>query len=782
MVTHKNHDDVHTFFVEVALFQAVHDNFDYQITSNVPVFSLNEGEASSSSVYTAHQSSINESFNVNHRLIGRRVLVPVGRTDKVGVIVDIKHTSTFRNVKLVNEVLDPVFSYADIQIIKKICAFYNCSLPEFFSVIIPKKLKEAKFLPSNEVFYEASLFSKLTPPNLSRAKLQKNAFELILHSQHGLARKLLLKKYNISAQTIQSLLNKSLIQQKQTIVENKSDVLTKDDLLKESGLALTCEQSTALEVLLSTEGYACSLLFGVTGSGKTEVFLQWCEQILLKQQSVLILVPEINLSPQTLSRFFNRFNAPIHIYHSDVSDKIRGELWHGIGCEPSIIIGTRSAVLLPIKNLGAIILDEEHDGSFKQSSGKVRYSARDIALFRANAYRIPVLLASATPSLESYKNAKEGKYQLLQMKHRANAALPKVHLIKNESKDSLIDVQLQEIIHQTLGAQQQVLIFINQRGYSPKIICYHCKHIEQCKRCDAALSFHQLDKNEEQQEGMKPNRYLACHHCGCVNNVPKICGKCNSSEIFPLGYGTQRIEADLKMCFPNTEIFRIDRDNVSTKTKRADLAEKIKETTPKLLIGTQMLAKGHDFSSVGSVIILNTDGVLYSSNFKAQESAAQLMFQVSGRAGRRFGMSSHVYIQTMNQDVPILQSIAHHDYEKVLQLLLGDREATCMPPFSHLVLLRSNHAREQVVFGFLNQIKQNMECMLVNYKIEDVDVYGPIPDLISKKNAVHHMSLVFKSRSRGRVIEMLRCCRQYMIQEKLNAKFSWSFDYNPVDF
>lgn len=506
------------------------------------------------------------------------------------------------------------------------------------------------------------------------------------------------------------------------------------------------------------------LLHGVTGSGKTEVYLQAIKPVLEKNQQVLVIVPEIGLTPQLVGRFKNRFQVPIATLHSQLTEAERAKTWlKAAEGEAKIIIGTRSAVFTPLPQLGLIIIDEEHDASLKQMEG-VRYSARDTAIMRALSANIPIVLGSATPSLESLHNCMNQKYSLLQLKERA--------LSKNRLHFDLIDIRNQKLqyglapqtiktIQTHLDAENQVLVFINQRGFAPILFCASCTLIQDCPQCDAHFTVH------------KKKNQLICHHCGLVKTIPNRCANCQKEDLVPLGIGTQRLFESLETLFPHTKMLRIDRDSVQKKGTLASHLEQIADGKTQLIVGTQMLAKGHDFPNLSLVVIVNTDAGFFSPDFKATEQIGQLITQVSGRAGRA-DKPGQVILQTALPHHPLLNVLIQKGYHAFSETLLATRKEAFLPPFYYLAMVRAEHKQLEKLTLSLGKIKK----ALANYPLT---ILGPAPAPLARKANMHRMQLLIKSQSRQGLQKALQETRLNINQDKEFSGFYWHIDVDPIN-
>jgi len=457
---------------------------------------------------------------------------------------------------------------------------------------------------------------------------------------------------------------------------------------------ITEEQDRAIKAILAKQNaYHGFLLHGVTGSGKTEVYLRITQEILNQGKQVLVLVPEIGLTPQMISRFESRLDTRVVAIHSQLNETQKLDAYLlAKETQAGVILGTRSAIFAPMPNLGLIIVDEEHDGSFKQQSS-FRYSARDLSFIRAKQADIPLVLGTATPSLESLKNAMDNKLTRLTLANRAGGAImPKVSLIDMRSNfDGVLSKLLIEKMQQYLAKGRQVMLFINRRGYAPVYFCTECGWKSECSHCNASMIYHR-----------HINR-LKCHHCGDEKMPEKTCPDCSQSTLEIYGYGTERLEETLGSHFPDTPIIRIDRDTTRRKKALAQHLEKINSGDPCIIVGTQMLAKGHDFSNLAMVGILDIDGGFLSINFRATEYLAQLLIQVSGRAGRGLEQGE-VVIQTRYPDHPMFNYVLSNRYTQFASGLLKQRMSAAMPPFAHQALLCANAKNKQNAQEFLQEV------------------------------------------------------------------------------
>ncbi|WP_227458753.1 primosomal protein N' [Cupriavidus pauculus] len=483
------------------------------------------------------------------------------------------------------------------------------------------------------------------------------------------------------------------------------------------------EQRQAVAAIAAAPGYAAFLLYGVTGSGKTEVYLHAIAERLAADPSaqVLMLVPEINLTPQLQARIAERFpHLPLAVLHSGLADQERSLQWLAAHRgEARIVLGTRMAIMASMPNLRLIVVDEEHDTSYKQQEG-LRYSARDLAVWRANQLKVPIVLGSATPSMETWHRAEQGAYRKLVLRERAqaDATLPTVRLIdlnhERQRQRALyegLSQPLLDALAQRLERGEQSLLFLNRRGYAPVLACDSCGWLSGCPRCSAYMVLH------------RPERRLRCHHCGLESPVPHHCPDCGNVDIAPLGRGTQRIEEALSTRFPQARIARIDADSTRRKGSAQAMFDEVHAGEVDILVGTQMVAKGHDFQRVTLVGIVHPDAAMFSHDFRAAEHLFASLMQVSGRAGRA-GLGGEVLIQTRYPDAPALQALARHDYDGFAASQLRERRQAGLPPFAYQVLVTAEHAQLERALAFLQAVRDQADaCSMA----PEVQLHDPVP-------------------------------------------------------
>ena len=530
-------------------------------------------------------------------------------------------------------------------------------------------------------------------------------------------------------------------------------------------LKLTKEQNINLSKLNKVEKFSPSLIYGVTGSGKTEIYLQLAEKFILQNKSILILVPEINLIPQLERRFKNRFNGDIGVYHSRQTPNQRLKVWlRSKFGRIRIVIGTRSSVLMPLKNLGAIIIDEEHDQSYKQAEG-FKFSGRDLAIKRAQIENIPVFLGSATPSLQTLKLVKEKKFKKFDLLRRVDGKKPP-KLIPLDISDSPllggIAIQTMSIIEAAINKKEQVLIFLNRRGFAPLYECDNCGWVAKCSSCESNLVFH------------KSKKRLICHKCESVYGVNKTCPDCQSDEINTLGTGTERVEEVLRSTFKKVPIIRMDYDSTRLKGSIEAIYEKANKSKEAILVGTQMLSKGHDFPKVTLCVILNADGGLLSPEINAIEKISQQLIQVSGRAGRNNNLAK-VIIQTRYPNDENLKQIKTGDYRLVSEQCLQTNKALNMPPYSTVAILRATSPSPESCFKFLDKANN-----LLNDK-KNVSVIGPLPSIPLKIKGNTRNHLIIKSNTRTYLNRVLKYLTNEIQTWPETKKVKWTYDIDPYD-
>jgi len=548
--------------------------------------------------------------------------------------------------------------------------------------------------------------------------------------------------------------------------QRKSKVAADENLLPDTPPELTADQARAVAVINAARGFRCFLLDGVTGSGKTEVYLRCIRDQLDAGRQCLVLVPEIGLTPQLVDRFRRRFPVPVAILHSGLADGERLRAWNAAREGTArIVIGTRSAIFTPLRRPGLLVVDEEHDASYKQQDG-FRYSARDLAVWRARELDVPLVLGSATPALESIENARSGRYERLVLADRTGAAgQPTVHLIDARThppQDGLTQPLL-AAIRRHLAADGQVLIFLNRRGYAPTLVCPGCGEVIGCTRCDARMVLHQ-----------KRGR-ITCHHCGSDRPAPVTCPGCQT-ELRAVGQGTERIEEALAREFPGEPLERIDRDTTRRRGEIERRLARVRSAEARLLLGTQMLTKGHDFPGVTLVGIVDVDQGLFGTDFRSAERLAQTFIQVAGRAGRA-DRAGEVYLQTLFPDHPLLRVLVGQGYGAFAAMALAERQRAGWPPWSSLALLRAEATDRAAVFAFLDEVA----ALARTVGSPGVRLLGPAPAPMERRSGRYRGQLLVQADARRDLQRFLPEFRAVITALPAQRRVRWNLDVDPSE-
>ncbi len=697
---------------------------------------------------------------------GQRVRVPFGRGERCGVVMARAQDSELSvdRLKAVAAVLDdaPLLDSGDLGFLNWTAAYYHHPVGEVVGAAFPVTLRRGEpAVPLGESGWALTeQGATLDAQALRRAPRQAEVIAWLAELGGRAPQSLLRESIGECASALRGLRDKGLI----TAVE-----LPPEPGLPTKGVApeLHDEQAEAVAAVTGAlGGYAGFLLDGVTGSGKTEVYLRLAEQVLERGRSLLLLVPEIGLTPQLVKRFARRLGDRLAVLHSGLGEREREIAWQRarLGLAP-VVIGTRSAVFTPVPDLGLVVVDEEHDPSFKQQEG-FRYSARDLAVVRAQRAQCPVVLGSATPSLESIKNVRDGRYRALRLTRRAGGANPpRLDLVdvRGQPLDAGLSPVLGKAIGDTLAAGQQALIFLNRRGFAPVLSCYSCGWLSDCPRCDARQTLHA-------RSGL-----LWCHHCGSQRRVPTTCPACGSDQLNPLGAGTERLEQTLKARFDNVPVLRIDRDSTSRKGSFDKLLAQIHGGEAMILVGTQMLAKGHHFPDVTLVGALDVDGGLFGADFRAAERMAQLVLQVAGRAGRG-KKPGRVLIQTRYPEHPLLQILVHHGYGAFAEAALAERREALWPPYGSQALLRAEATDPDAPQDFLSAVYQ-----LASPHADPVQLWGPVPAPMMRRAGRYRAHLLLQANDRAPLHRIIRWLLPQIRALKSARKVRWSLDVDPLD-
>lgn len=707
-------------------------------------------------------------FHSKSPLVGVRVRVPFGRQTLVGILLEIVHETDVpaNKMKAVLEVLDeqPVFDSELLQLLRWCTLYYHHPVGEVMQNALPVKLRQgaATEIKGIRRWQLTAEGKQLDLQTLKRAAKQIALIGDLKQSPSGLLDSQLSEQHIGWRPVMKRLQEKGLVE---SFEENALPTATPIH----TAPILNSDQQHAIDRVLEQKdkGFRAYVLEGVTGSGKTEVYLQIIEDVIRQGKQALVLVPEIGLTPQLLNRFLQRLQGRIAIMHSGLNDEERLQAWlHTQAGSADVIIGTRSAVFSPLLRPGVIIIDEEHDLSFKQQDG-FRYSARDLAVKRARDLDIPILLGSATPSLETLYNAQQGRYETLLLPERAgNAKPPSINLldVRSQKMEQGVSAQLLHKMKEHLERDSQVLLFLNRRGFAPVLMCHECGWHALCPRCDAHMTLHQS------------NSQLRCHHCGTEQYKPHACPKCKSDDLLQMGFGTERIEHALKELFPQYEVIRIDRDSTRRKGSMEKLLNDINNGKRQILIGTQMLAKGHHFPNVTLVGMLNADHGLYSSDFRASERMGQLILQVAGRAGRE-EKEGEVLIQTHHADHPLFKPLLKHDYPAFAKALIEERQQTELPPFTHLALIRAEAVDQQSPMVFLEQAR----LLLEQVNLEGIILLGPFPALMERRAGRYRAQLLIQANNRKQLQTLISNSISFIEKDKSAKKVRWSIDIDPMD-
>jgi len=698
--------------------------------------------------------------------IGARVIAPFGNSQIVGVVLGTARPVDTSKTKPLLELLDnePALPAELIDVAHWLANYYHHPIGEVCGSLLPALARRGK--PMTVASQEAwqctqELTAREATNRIGHAARQQQLYDYVAAAITAQTTQQL-KTAGFSRALITALRDKSLLE---SVEQTPGPTHVTAD---PQGLELTSEQSVALAALLADQHhYATHLLYGVTGSGKTEVYLQAIAAVLRSGRQALVLIPEIALTPQTVERFRHRFGAAVAL-HSQINDTERQRVWLRCrdGLEP-LLIGTRSAILTPFKNLGLIIVDEEHDPSFKQGDG-LRYSARDLAVKRARDLNIPLLLGSATPALETLHNAKTARYtQSLLLTRPGGAELPRMRLIdiRGVRLNEGLSPELVALIDKHIKAGNQALVFLNRRGYAPTYLCGSCQWQACCPECEARFTLHNNP------------RVLRCHHCGLRSPVPATCGGCGAAALIPIGAGTQRTEAALAALFPATKLIRVDRDTTRTATRLEAKLNEINKGEPALLVGTQMLAKGHHFPAVTLVAILDADSGFLAADYRAPERTAALIMQVAGRAGRA-ERSGEVVIQSLHPTNPVLTSLISGSFSAFADTELGHRKTGGMPPFRPIAMLRADGLSPTEPEALLRTMVSTLPADFTSN--QDLQILGPVPAPMGRVAGRFRAQTMLNAGSR----KTLHSALKHIVASappSRHGKLSWSLDVDPYD-
>jgi len=702
-----------------------------------------------------------------HADIGMRVLVPFGNKHAVGVIVGLAGHSEVESGKLKPALRilreTPALDRDWLDLAQFCSGYYHRPLGEVVFNGLPRALRRPA---AGAALKQASAYRLLASGNDAlaqlpvRAKVKRALLQTLLQSD--CAEQVLLAQSTSARKALTELADAGWIERYQPPAPPGTGRFVEK-------LPLNAEQQQALQHIQSAgPGYGVFLLHGITGSGKTEIYLHLIAGVLAAGKQALVLVPEINLTPRLTQEFSQRFpDTPLVSLHSGLADGERTLHWlQAQSGAAAIVLGTRLAVFVPLPRLGLIVVDEEQDASFKQQDG-LRYSARDVAIFRARQSGVPIVLGSATPALETYAHALSGRYRLLPLSQRAvpQAQLPLVHAVdmrKHKLEDGLAPPVV-AALRQRLERGEQSLVFLNRRGYAPVLMCPACDWVSGCKRCSTRMVLHLAD------------RQLRCHHCGASTPIPRHCPHCGNADIHPFGRGTQRLEATLAALFPQARVLRVDRDSTRNKGSFERMLGDIQGGRADILVGTQILAKGHDFPNLTLVAVLNADSALYSADYRAPERLFAQLVQVAGRAGRA-DLPGEVLIQTQYPRHPLYLALAQHDYAGFARTLLAEREQAGFPPYVFEAVLRAEAAEIKTALAFLREA-----ALLAGPPPEGITLYDPVPMSVARLAERERAQLLLQSASRKALQAYLAAwsAKLYALPQRA---VRWHLDVDPIEF
>jgi len=701
---------------------------------------------------------------------GSRVLVPFGRRRQVGVVMAHASQSELPGSKMRRVIANldekPLLSAEDLWLVRFTCGYYHHPIGEVVAAALPALLRQGKGLdPTVTCIAITDAGASMDIETLAkRAPRQAELLEILFDAGgDGLDVDALAEVAPNWRRAAKALLEKGLVSRFEAALEDPETV---HEQTGQPGPELNDDQLHALEAIRAKTGFGTFVLDGVTGSGKTEVYLQLMQDVLDNNQQVLILVPEIGLTPQLVKRLSSRLGVEPVVLHSRLTDVARLRAWRKARSGMAkLVIGTRSAVFTPLPDAGLIVVDEEHDHSFKQQEG-LRYSARDLAIARAKQRNIPIVLGSATPTLELLRHCQTGNFERVVLPERAGGASPPsirlVDLGRAAATDGVSE-PLAVAIERHLGAGGQVLIFLNRRGFAPTLICASCGHVAECARCDSRMTVHARD------------RQLRCHHCGATRALDTQCASCGAG-VTPLGEGTQRIEGALDARFPGYRIERIDSDSTQKKGAMDEALARAEQGGAKILVGTQMLSKGHHFPMLTLVGVVNADQGLFGTDFRSGERLAQSIIQVAGRAGRE-DRQGEVIIQTAFPSNPFWQHLVEGGYQKISADALAEREATRWPPYSWLALIRSAAHKQSDAHAFLDIARRRVEAQ----RADVLRVLGPVNAPMARRAGRYRAQLLLQSDDRKALHSVLGNLRPVLENEPTARKVRWSIDVDPIE-
>ena len=685
--------------------------------------------------------------------VGKRVLVPFQNRELEGFIVGFNSNVDYE-VKDIIDVIDeePVLNDELLELGKYISRKTLCNLISAYQTMLPSALKARKKININKKYVS---YIVLGTEKVKLTLKQQEIYNLVANKNK------ILKSKIESKSILKTLLVKNVLKE---ILEEEYRLKDEQEFKDEIDIKLTDEQEKALKILESKlNTFTPFLLHGVTGSGKTEVYMQIIKKVLNLGKEVIVLVPEISLTPQLVTNFKNRFKDNIAILHSGLSDGEKYDEWRKIERqEVKIVIGARSAIFAPLANLGLIVIDEEHSDSYKQENNP-KYNTIDLAIWRSKYHKCELIMGSATPSVESYVRAMTNVYTLIEMKKRVNNNLPKTYIIdmKEEIKKGyhILSKELIEAIKIRLELNEQIIILLNRRGYSTNVTCHDCGFTLKCKACDIPLVYH------------KTSNTMRCHYCGYAEAVPKICPNCHSKKIDYFGLGTQKLEEEINKLFKARTI-RMDVDTTSKKGAHAKIIKDFMNQKYDILVGTQMIAKGLDFPNVTLVGVVNGDASLNVPDFRAGERTFELLNQIAGRSGRSTKVGE-VYIQVFNKDHYSIVEAARNDYDSYIKQELAIRKKLNYPPYFNLLLIKISGKSEEIIKAEANK----MAIYLKNNLDKVVFVLGPSPSMMAKLNNTYYYQIILKYKNDSEIREQIIYLKN---KYDKNNKLHVDIDFNPL--
>ncbi len=707
---------------------------------------------------------------------GVRVRVPFGRRQMVGMLINTSDKTDVPTAKLrrAQALLDatPVFDATLFALLQWSADYYRHPLGEVLAAALPASLRTGAALTAAQECWQLTSLGQSEARNQipKRARRLHALLDVLgdgqLHDADSLA-----AAHDDWRAGLRTLRERGYVQ---AVMVEQSAVPPGSSAQPVQMPVLGAAQQQALAKIVESLGsFATLLLHGVTGSGKTEVYLQAITAVLARSEQALVLAPEIALTPQLLERFRARFAVPIAVLHSGLNDGERLAAWRAARSgEAGIVIGTRSAIFTALQRPGLIIVDEEHDASYKQQEG-FRYSARDLAIARAQRHGIPVVLGSATPSLESLLRTQRTPANLLHLPDRAGGAqAPQLRLVdlRQHAANQGLSTPVMLSIRRHLDARGQVLVYLNRRGFAPVLFCPSCGWSAPCPRCDARLTVHQRQ------------RKLICHHCAHEQALTTTCPSCQA-EVKPVGQGTERIEDTLQQIYPDAPLARLDRDSTSRRGELDATLARVQSGEVKILVGTQMLSKGHHFPNVTLVVILDADQGLFSTDFRASEKLAQSILQVSGRAGRG-DRPGEVLIQTEYPDHPLLQRLLTEGYEGFAAAALAEREQAHWPPFTRIALLRAEASDLGAAMRFLQtaqKLARGQQDRQPTRTRSPVKILGPAPAPMTRRAGVHRAQLLFHAATPGPLQTLLAGLLPKLEELPETKRVRWSVDVDPIE-